>query len=73
MFDVEVPIASPEDLIILKLIANRRQDLLDVESILRRCLWTLDQKYFREWLEFWELGERLQKEFPEAHKLIYPR
>lgn len=71
IFDVEVPIASPEDLIILKLIANRRRDLLDVENILKRCLPTLDKKYLREWLKFWDLEERMLKEFPEAHQKIF--
>jgi hypothetical protein len=71
IFDIEVPIATPEDLIILKLIANRRRDLLDIEGILKRCLLTLDTKYLREWIEYWELGERMLQEFPEAHREIF--
>lgn len=60
IFDIMVPICSPEDLIILKLIANRRQDLLDVENILKAQGPQLDQNYLRTWLAFWELEERFR-------------
>ncbi len=63
MFEIEVPICTPEDLIILKLIANRRQDLLDIENVLKNCEYRLDLLYLQEWLSFWELNERFQKEF----------
>jgi len=63
MFEVKVPICSAEDLIILKLIANRRQDLLDIENVLKRHSKALDQSYLDKWLSYWELEERYKQEF----------
>lgn len=63
LFDMQVPICSAEDLIILKLIANRRQDLLDIEKTLRNHFLKLDKKYLKEWFIFWELGKRYEEEF----------
>lgn len=65
MFNITAPICSPEDLIILKLIANRRQDLLDIENVLKNCANQLDKKYLQEWMKYWDLTDRFQKEFSE--------
>lgn len=63
IFDIKVPICTAEDLMILKLIANRRQDLLDIENVLKKRSHQLDKKYLKEWFSFWELNERFDKEF----------
>lgn len=63
MFSIEVPMCSAEDLIILKLIANRRQDLLDIENVLKKKSVKLDKAYLKKWFEIWELDERFQEEF----------
>lgn len=63
MFGVDVPICTAEDLIILKLIANRRQDLLDIETVLENPSLKFDTTYLKKWFEFWELEERFDKEF----------
>lgn len=63
VFDTTVPICTPEDLIILKLIAHRRQDLLDIEKILGKNAAQLDKQYLEKWFEFWDLGKRFQEEF----------
>ena len=63
IFQVNVPICSAEDLILLKLIANRRQDLVDIENVLKRHASHLDQIYLKEWIRTWDLGERLRSEF----------
>lgn len=63
MFDIDVPICSAEDLIILKLIANRRQDLLDIENILKYQKDTVDKEYLQKWFNEWELTDRFKKEF----------
>lgn len=52
----EVRIAAPEDVIVLKLVAGRSQDLADVESILAASP-ALDERYLGEWLDFWEVRE----------------
>lgn len=63
IFDAKVPICTPEDLIILKLLANRRQDLLDVETVLKKRSSEIDQEYLNKWLIFWKLGKLFKKEF----------
>lgn len=63
MFSIEAPICSAEDLIVLKLIANRRQDLLDIENIIKNKSLKLDKAYLKKWFEVWELEGRFQKEF----------
>jgi hypothetical protein len=63
MFSVQVPICSAEDLVILKLIANRRQDLLDIESVMSHQKKILDIDYLKKWISFWDLEKRYQKEF----------
>jgi hypothetical protein len=63
IFETSVPICTPEDLIILKLIANRRQDLLDIEMVLKNQQPKLDTAYLKKWFEFWELTDRFEQEF----------
>lgn len=65
MFEIEVPICSAEDLIILKMIANRRQDLLDIENVLKNHGKELDWKYMEKWLSIWQLQEKFDEEFKE--------
>ncbi len=69
IFDITVPICTPEDLIILKLIANRRQDLLDIEKTLEKNSAQLDKNYLKEWLEFWRVKDRFLKEFGTQFKI----
>lgn len=45
----EVRIAKPEDVILLKLLAGRGQDLVDAENIVRTQRDTLDRSYLRQW------------------------
>jgi hypothetical protein len=49
-----VPVAAPEDVIVLKLIAGRAQDLADIEAILVAKV-PLDEAYIEAWAEFWEV------------------
>lgn len=63
IFEITVPICTPEDLIIMKLLANRRQDLLDVENILKKRALVLDQVYLIKWLNFWKIKSLFKKEF----------
>lgn len=69
MFELKVPICSPEDLIILKLIANRRQDLLDIEKVLEHHFNELDKEYLKKWFAFWELQENFEEEFGKEYAL----
>lgn len=52
-------VATPEDLIVFKLIANRHKDQVDVHDLAQ--LADLDWAYIEYWAEVWELGPRLQK------------
>ncbi len=51
LFGRMVPMPSPEDLILLKLIPGRTKDLADVEAIVARQGPFLDKKYLRRWAE----------------------
>jgi hypothetical protein len=63
IFDIKIPICSPEDLIILKLIAKRRQDYLDIENVLKKHSKELDQSYLKQWCEFWKVWKVFNEEF----------
>ena len=49
-FEVDIKIVSLEDLIILKKIADRKQDRLDIENIYAMYKDEIDSKYIDEWL-----------------------
>lgn len=63
LFEVETKICSAEDLMILKMIAGRRQDYLDIENILKKNLNQLDKSYLLKWLMRWDLKEKFENEF----------
>ncbi len=50
-------VATPEDLIVLKLIAYRAKDRIDLDGL--TALPDLDWKYVARWAEEWEVEERL--------------
>jgi hypothetical protein len=52
----DLRVATPEDVIILKLIAGRAQDLADIEAILAAKP-ELDAAYIEEWSAFWDTAE----------------
>lgn len=52
--------ASPEDLILLKLLAGRPKDLIDVQDILF-TMGELDRPYLVKWAESLEIGPALQQ------------
>jgi hypothetical protein len=53
-------LVSPEDLILLKLLAGRPRDYTDVQDILF-TLGTLDEKYMRHWAKELGLSQKLEK------------
>ena len=57
---VQLRLPTPEDLIILKAVAHRPKDLLDIESVLATQP-TLDKEYIRTWVQ--QFAEAL--EMPE--------
>lgn len=57
--DMILPVCSPEDFIIYKVIADRPKDWADVEGVLVEQRDRLDQEYIRTWLaQFAEILER---------------
>lgn len=58
--DFSVPVATPEDLIIFKLLADRPVDRQDVEMILH-AFKDLDWAYIEKWCQAWEIEDRLKK------------
>ena len=51
------PVATPEDLIVLKLIANRTRDHIDVDTLARQE--TIDWAYVEQWARTWEVEDRV--------------
>jgi hypothetical protein len=52
----DVRVATAEDVIVLKLIAGRAQDVADIEAILVAKP-ALDERYIEDWADFWEVLE----------------
>jgi hypothetical protein len=58
---VELPVVSPEDLIVYKLIAGRTQDWADVEKILDAVsaeARAVDWPYIEKWCNEWDIADR---------------
>lgn len=53
LYDLKVWVASPEDLVIYKLISGRDRDLMDVRAIFKRQK-ELDVSHLRKWADWWE-------------------
>lgn len=53
-----LPVATPEDLIVLKLIANRPIDHADTFLLARDN--AIDWPYVEHWAEVWQVGDRLR-------------
>ena len=47
---LQIPLPTPEDLVIMKMVAHRPQDLIDVKTILRTCP-ELDRKRIQKWVK----------------------
>jgi predicted nucleotidyltransferase len=59
---VTLPVATPEDLIVYKLVADRPRDREDIAAILRTQMRTaraIDWVHIERWAEFWNVSERL--------------
>lgn len=52
--DHEVRVASPEDLLLLKVLAGRPQDIVDAARLVETCGAGLDRAYLEQWAQ--ELG-----------------
>lgn len=61
---IAVPIASPEHLVVYKLLADRPRDRDDVRAVLRtqaRAARAFDWARVEQWVEFWQIAERLER------------
>jgi hypothetical protein len=54
-----LPVATPEDLIILKLIAGRSNDWRDAEGLARHN--PIDWPYVEHWAQVWQINDRLER------------
>ncbi len=52
-----LPVATPEDLVVLKLIAHRAKDLIDLRNLL--ALPALDWSHIERWARAWQVEDRL--------------
>jgi len=55
----EIKVASPEDVILLKLLSGRGQDLVEVANIIRMRKPSLDQNYLQNWAHLLSLSDSL--------------
>ncbi|HUK57176.1 MAG TPA: nucleotidyl transferase AbiEii/AbiGii toxin family protein [Nitrospiria bacterium] len=55
----EIKVASPEDVILLKLLSGRGQDRVDVENIIQMQKTSLDRTYLQRWAKRLSLSESL--------------
>jgi hypothetical protein len=63
VFGRDVPTASPEAMLIYKLLANRPKDALDVEAIVearKLAGQTLDWAFLERWAREWGISDRLE-------------
>jgi hypothetical protein len=66
LFGRSVWVASPEDLLVYKLVSWRDRDVMDVRAIVSRQT-SLDRAYLRKWAAWWEkegvagVGKRLEE------------
>lgn len=51
----QLPVASPEDLLVLKLQSGRVKDLEDAKSVIRKQSSDLDRSYIQTWVDRFEL------------------
>jgi hypothetical protein len=58
---VELPVASPEDLVVFKLIAGRPQDLADADALYRLHGDELDLDRVRRWCRDFGVEDRLDR------------
>jgi predicted nucleotidyltransferase len=59
---VTLPVATPEDLIVYKLVADRPRDRDDIDAILRtqaRAGRRIDWAHVERWATFWSVSDRL--------------
>lgn len=65
-FDKEVPFATPEDLLVFKLLADRPHDHTDVQELLKSYP-NMEWAYIEKWCRAWEIEERLKPlRFPNS-------
>ena len=72
LYDLDVNLPTPEDLILLKLVPGRDKDLLDVRTVMMRHRQQLDVSYLEQWAQrlsdasedsrIWETLQRLLNE-----------
>jgi predicted nucleotidyltransferase len=68
---VVFPVATPEDLIVYKVIADRARDRDDIDAILRtqaRAGRELDWAYVERWARFWDVYDRLLSLTGRGHR-----
>ena len=61
---VATPVATPEDLVVYKLLADRPRDREDIRAILRtqsRTARSFDWAHVERWVSFWQISDRLAR------------
>lgn len=66
---IQLPVVSPEDLIVYKLIAGRTQDFADVEMVvaaLAAANRAIDWAYIDRWCDEWDVADRAARVRPRS-------
>ncbi|MBI4063759.1 MAG: nucleotidyltransferase [Elusimicrobia bacterium] len=67
-YSIRVP--SPEDLILMKLIANRDKDILDVKNVALKHAKKLDVSYMKQWANAWKSADSQSQVLSRLEQLL---
>jgi hypothetical protein len=65
---VRLFVASPDDLVIFKLIAGRPQDFADIDRLIRFGRAPEDEGYVRKWAREWEVESEFDRALAAARR-----
>ena len=66
LFDTSLSIATPDDLVVYKLIAGRPQDFADIDRLIRFGAAPQDLQRLRKWAVHWEVEGALERALKTA-------
>jgi hypothetical protein len=68
LFEKDAFAATPDDLVIYKLVAGRPQDLADIDRLFRFGRSPEDETYLRRWAREWDVEDRLDRALDQARR-----
>jgi hypothetical protein len=68
LFGKDAFAATPDDLVIYKLVAGRPQDLADIDRLFRFGRSPEDEAYLRRWAREWDVEDRLDRALEQSRR-----